>query len=85
MIHYLNYPDLLQHWPRSSVGRTSVNLIWTEVVRSNLTEVKLSLALEDSQISFRIKAFYGAHFRLSRRADHVFQPVRVGDFHLHPL
>lgn len=54
-------------------------------MRSNLTEVKLSLALEDSQISFRIKAFYGAHFRLSRRADHVFQPVRVGDFHLHPL
>ena len=41
-IHYLNYPDLLPYWPRSSIGRASAGLI-PEVVGSNPIEVKYSL------------------------------------------
>ena len=49
VIHYLNYPDLLPYWPRSSVGRALEDLI----KRSNPTEVKFSLTRGDSQISFK--------------------------------
>ena len=50
-IHYLNNPDLLPYWPRSSVVRALEELN-PEDMGSNPTEVKFSLAHGDSQISF---------------------------------
>ena len=52
MFLYLNYPDLLPYWPRSSVGTALEDLIqrsWG----SNPNEVKFSLTSGDSQISFK--------------------------------